>query len=110
MISETVTALEPDAAIDVALGFFTDPGSPLPATVVEQGDGHLTVETFRSTVAVSAFPDPGGRGTRVRVSTLRRNDAVGKLLTLLSTEIPADSEPPGSSVTAEPAEESRPAE
>ncbi|MEJ2546705.1 MAG: hypothetical protein P8125_02700 [Gemmatimonadota bacterium] len=89
MISETITALDPEAAIGVAKRFFTDPQSPLPATVVEQGEDHLAVETFRSTVAVSAFPDPEGQGTRVRVSTLRRNDALGKLLTLLATEIPA---------------------
>ncbi|MCL7926426.1 MAG: hypothetical protein M8860_02370 [marine benthic group bacterium] len=110
MISETITALEPDAAIELARGFFTDPRSPLPATVVEHGDGHLAVETFRSTVAVSAFPDPEGRGTRVRVSTLRRNDAVGKLLTLLATEIPAAPEGPANASPAGAAEEGRPAE
>ena len=110
MISETITALEPGAAIEVARGFFTDPGSPLPATVVEQGEGHLAVETFRSTVAVSAFPDPEGRGTRVRVSTLRRNDAVGKLLTLLATEVPSESDGQEDPVTAGAADKGRPAE
>ncbi len=85
MISETLTALDPHAAIEQAKRFFTDTNSPLPATVVEEGETSLTVETFRSTVAVSAFEDPDGRGTRVRVSTLRRNDALGKLLTLLAT-------------------------
>ncbi|MEJ2483193.1 MAG: hypothetical protein P8049_08795 [Gemmatimonadota bacterium] len=92
MISETITALDPQAAIGVAKRFFTDPQSPLSATVVEQGEDHLAVETFRSTVAVSAFPDPDGKGTRVRVSTLRRNDALGKLLTLLATEVPSSQE------------------
>lgn len=85
MISETLTALHPHAVIEQAKQFFTDANSPLPATVVEEGETSLTVETFRSTVAVSAFEDPDGRGTRVRVSTLRRNDALGKLLTLLAT-------------------------
>lgn len=85
MISETLTALDPHAAIEQAKQFFTEANSPLPATVVEEGEASLTVETFRSRVAVSAFEDPDGRGTRVRVSTLRRNDALGKLLTLLAT-------------------------
>jgi hypothetical protein len=85
MISETLTTLDPQAAIEQAKRFFTDADSPLPATVVEEDEASLTVETFRSRVAVSAFEDPDGRGTRVRVSTLRRNDALGKLLTLLAT-------------------------
>ena len=86
MISETLTAMSPERTIEVAKRFFTDSGAMLPATIVEQGDHHLTVSTFRSRLAISAFPDPDGRGTRVRVSTLRRNDAVGKLLTLLATK------------------------
>lgn len=85
MISETLTAMSPERTIDEARRFFTDSGAALPATVVEEGSNHLTVSTFRSRLAISAFPDPDGRGTRVRVSTLRRNDAVGKLLTLLAT-------------------------
>jgi hypothetical protein len=85
MISETLTAMSPERTIEAAKRFFTDSGATLPATIVDQGDHHLTVATFRSRLAISAFPDPDGRGTRVRVSTLRRNDAVGKLLTLLAT-------------------------
>lgn len=85
MITETLTAMSPERTIDEAKRFFTDSDATLPATVVDEGENHLTVATFRSRLAISAFPDPEGRGTRVRVSTLRRNDAVGKLLTLLST-------------------------
>lgn len=92
MINETVTSLDPEAAIEQAKRFFTDASSPLPATVVEEGAGNLTVATFRSRVAVSAFPDPNGHGTRVRISTLRRTDAVGKLLTLLATSEAVNSE------------------
>jgi hypothetical protein len=110
MISETITALDPEAAIEVAKRFFTDPRSPLPATVIEQGEGHLAVETFRSTVAVSAVQDPDGRGTRIRVSTLRRNDAVGKLLTLLATELPIESNGPSSEAPDAAMEEGRPGE
>lgn len=84
MISETLTGMSPERTIDAARRFFTDSGAVHSATIVEEGDNHLTVATFRSRVAISAFPDPDGQGTRVRVSTLRRNDAVGKLLTLLA--------------------------
>ena len=84
MISETLTAMSPERTIDAARRFFTDSGAALPATIVEEGSNHLTVALFRSRLAISAFSDPEGRGTRVRVSTLRRNDAVGKLLTLLA--------------------------
>ena len=90
MISETLTAMSPERTIEEAKRFFTDSDATLPATIVEQGGNHLTVATFRSRLAISAFPDPDGRGTRVRISTLRRNDAVGKLLTLLATGEPGD--------------------
>ena len=85
MVSETLTTMSPERTIDEAKRFFTDAGSMLPATIVNEGENHLTVATFRSRLSISAWPDPEGRGTRVRVSTLRRNDAVGKLLTLLAT-------------------------
>jgi len=90
MINETLTAMSPERTIEEARRFFTDSGAALPATIVEEGKNHLTVTTFRSRLAISAFPDPDGRGTRVRVSTLRSNDAVGKLLTLLATGEPGD--------------------
>jgi hypothetical protein len=90
MISETLTALSPERTIDEAKRFFTDSSATLPATIVDEGENYLTVATFRSRLAISAFPDRDGRGTRVRVSTLRRNDAVGKLLTLLATGEPGD--------------------
>jgi hypothetical protein len=85
MITETVSALAPERVIEEAKRFFTEEQAVLPAQIVDEGDRHLTVSTFRSRVAVSAFPDPDGAGTRVRVSTLRRNDAVGKLVALLAT-------------------------
>lgn len=90
MISETLTAMSPERTIEEARRFFTDSGATLPATIVEEGKNHLTVTTFRSRLAITAFPDPEGRGTRVRVGTLRSNDAVGKLLTLLATGEPGD--------------------
>ncbi len=89
MISETLTALSPERTIDEAKtvlhGLECNASRRRSWT---RGSNYLTVAIFRSRLAISAFPDRDGRGTRVRVSTLRRNDAVGKLLTLLATGEP----------------------
>lgn len=85
MITEVITQLSPEAVIDEARSFFTDEGAFHSATIIDEGDTHLTLGMFRSRLAITAFPDPGDAGTRVRVSTLRRNDAVGRFLTLVTT-------------------------
>lgn len=91
MISEVVTKLSPEVVIEEARRFFTDEGAFHSATIVDESDRHLTLGMFRSRLAISAFPDEGssdeGR-TRVRVSTLRRNDAVGRFLVLVETADP----------------------
>ncbi len=92
MISEVVTKLSPEAVIEEARRFFTDEGAFHSATIVAESDTHLTLGMFRSRLAISAFPDVGSRGeeglTRVRVSTLRRSDAVGRFLVLVETADP----------------------
>ena len=104
MISEVVTKLSPEAVIEEARRFFTDEGAFHSATIVDESDTHLTLGMFRSRLAISAFP-AGGDGvdglTRVRVSTLRRNDAVGRFLVLIETADPDAS--PADEVTAAPA-------
>lgn len=88
MISEVTTKLSPEAVIEEARRFFTDEGAFHSATIVDESDTHLTLGMFRSRLAISAFPDGGSRGeglTRVRVSTLRRSDAVGRFLALVET-------------------------
>ena len=103
MISEVVTKLSPEAVIEAARRFFTDEGAFHSATIVDESDTHLTLGMFRSRLAISAFPDGGSRSaglTRVRVSTLRRNDAVGRFLVLVET---ADPSSPTDEVTVAPA-------
>lgn len=90
MISEVVTKLSPRAVIDQARQFFTDEGAFHSATIVEESDTHLTLGMFRSRLAISAFPAPAEGMTIVRVSTLRRSDAVGRFLALVETAEPDD--------------------
>ena len=85
MTSETVTDLPPEAVLDEARRFFTDEDSPYAATPVSESPGHLTLATFRSRLAISAFPDSDGDRTRVRVSTLRPDESVGKFLAFVRT-------------------------
>lgn len=82
MINEVSTDFAPKAVIEEAKRFFTDEGAFHSATIIDEGDTHLTLGMFRSRLAISAVPEGEG-GSRVRVSTLRRNDAVGRFLALL---------------------------
>jgi hypothetical protein len=88
MITETTTSLSAEQVLEEARRFFTDEDSVYAATVVDESDRHLTVATFRSRLAISAWPDEESSLTRVRVSTLRRQDAVGKFLAWLETTGP----------------------
>ena len=85
MITEVVTQMTPQAVVEQARRFFTDEGAFHSATIIDEGDTYLTLGMFRSRLAITAFPDPGGARTRVRVSTLRRSDAVGRFLALVET-------------------------
>ncbi len=82
MISETTTALAPEQVLLEARRFFTDEDSISAATIVDESDRHLTLATFRSRIAISAWSDEG-ETTRVRVSTLRGQDAVGRFLSMI---------------------------
>jgi len=86
MITETLTDLAPERVIEDARRFFTDEGALHSATIVDESATHLTLGMFRSRLAITAFPDSVERGrTRVRVSTLRGNDAVGKFIAFVRT-------------------------
>ncbi len=85
MITETTTLLAPNEVLDGARQFFTAEDSLAAANVVDESDRHVTVATFRSRLAISAWEDEALGKTRVRVSTLRRQDSVGKFLSWLTT-------------------------
>lgn len=86
MIRETTTSLPPAVVLEKAKEFFTSELSVYAAWLEEESDSHVTFSTFRSRLAVSAFPDPEDEApTRIRVSTLRVDEAVGKFLTYIET-------------------------
>lgn len=85
MITEVATTLSPEAVIEEARRFFTDEEAFHSATIVDESDTHLTLGMFRSRLAISAFPGKREGETRVRLSTLRRNDAIGRFLALIET-------------------------
>jgi len=85
MITETRTRLTPERVLSEARRFFTDEDAIAQASVVDESDRHVTLATFRSRLAISAWPEESGDMTRVRVSTLRRQEAVGKFLSWIET-------------------------
>lgn len=86
MTNETTTSLSPERVLQEARDFFTGSHSAYQASISEESDTHIAFATFRSRLVVSAFPDPREEApTRVRVSTLRENELVGKFLTHIRT-------------------------
>lgn len=86
MTIETTTTLAPEEALALARKFFAGSGGPSSASISEQSEMHVVFATFRSRIAVSAFPDPQREGqTRVRASTLREEEAARKFITYVRT-------------------------
>lgn len=97
MTRETTTSLPPERVLEEAKQFFTSDLSVYTASVEEESESHVAFSGFRSRFAVSAFPDPRGQApTRVRVSTLRVDEAIGKFLTHIRTLSPDVDEPASS--------------
>jgi len=85
MTTETTTELSPEAVLEEARRFFLDENSPFSATPVSESAGHLTLATFRSRMAISAFRDETRDATVVRLSTLRPDESVGKFMAHVRT-------------------------
>lgn len=84
MTRETTTKLTPERVLQEAKRFFSGDGSVFAAYPIEEGDRYVTFGTFRGQISVFADVDPEIEGrTRVRASTLREDDAVGKFITYL---------------------------
>lgn len=89
MTLEETTDIPPDRVLREAREFFTGDESVYTAWLEDESDTHVTFGTFRSKIAVSAFPDPEGEAlTRVRVSTLRVDESIGKFMTYIRTLSP----------------------
>lgn len=84
MTTETTTTLAPEEVLSAVRHFFMGPDSLHSAWLEAESDTHLSFATFRGNLAVAAFPDPRDEApTRVRISTLREESAVGRLVTYL---------------------------
>lgn len=83
---ETTTSLPPERVLEAVKEFFLGDEPFHSAWLIAESESHLSFGTFRGNLAVAAFPDPKGEApTRVRVSTLREEGAVPRLLTYLRT-------------------------
>lgn len=86
MTREMTTSLSPREVLEEAKRFFMSDLSVYSAWLEQESDNHCTFSTFRSRIAIAAFADPQEEApTRVRISTLRVEEAVGKFLTYLRT-------------------------
>jgi hypothetical protein len=86
MTTETTTTLAPEQVLSAVRRFFMGADSVHSAWLETESDTHISFGTFRGNLAVAAFPDPLDEApTRVRISTLREESAVGKLVTYLRT-------------------------
>lgn len=86
MTTETTTILSPTDVLQAVKRFFMGEDAYHSAWLERESETHLSFGTFRGNIAVAAFPDPEQDGrTRVRVSTLREEHAVPRLMTYLRT-------------------------
>ncbi len=82
MTSETTTPVAPARVLDAVRDFFTGTDRIADAWIDNESETHIGFGTFRGNLAVAAFPDPSDPArTRVRVTTLREEGLVPRLLT-----------------------------
>lgn len=86
MTTEISCGLTREQVLEAARGFFMGEEAMHEAWLENESDTHLAFGTFRGNLAVAAFPDPEKAGaTRVRITTLREEGAVPRLVTHLQT-------------------------
>lgn len=86
MTSETSTPARPERVLDAARRFFTGTERFADAWIDGESDTHIAFGTFRGNLAVAAFADPDDpERTRIRVTTLRDEGLVPRLLTYLES-------------------------
>lgn len=103
MTTETTTTLAPDQVLSAVRNFFTGSDSLHSAWLETESDTHISFGTFRGNLAIAAFPDPQDEApTRVRISTLREEGVVGRLVTYLRTRETVGQAGHESGGTAEP--------
>jgi hypothetical protein len=86
MTTETTTTLAPEQVLRAVRNFFMGSDSVHSAWLETESETHISFGTFRGNLAIAAFPDPLDEApTRVRISTLREEGMVGRLVTYLRT-------------------------
>jgi len=86
MTTETTISRPGDAVLRAARDFFQAPGRMADAWIESESDTHVSFCTFRGNLAVGVSPDPADPGrTRVRVTTLREEGLVPRLITFLTS-------------------------
>lgn len=94
---EFTSERSPTELLERTKAFFMGPEAYESAWLEEESETHASFGTFRGNLAVAAFPDPEGEGrTRVRISTLREEGIVPRLVTYLKTLGSPEPAPPGS--------------
>lgn len=84
MTVEITSELSPRALLEATKAFFLGKEAYRHAWLETESESHLGFGTFRGNLAVAAFRDPDGAGrTRIRISTLREEGAVPRLVTYL---------------------------
>ncbi|WP_419941626.1 hypothetical protein [Candidatus Palauibacter sp.] len=85
MTTETASALAPGDVLAAARDFFLGANRMADAWIDTESDTHITFCTFRGNLSVAAFADPQAPdATRVRVTTLREEGIVPRLLTYIA--------------------------
>ena len=86
MTTETTAPMAPADVLRATRDFFTGPARMADAWIESESDSHVSFCTFRGNLAVAATPDPDAPGrSRVRVSTLREEGLVPRLITYLGS-------------------------
>ena len=85
MTTETASAMAPGEVLAAARDFFLGADRMADAWIDTESDTHITFCTFRGNLSIAAFADPEAAGaTRVRVTTLREEGIVPRLLAHLA--------------------------
>lgn len=83
---EITSGRSPAEILAATKAFFWGPEAYESAWLETESESHASFGTFRGNLAVAAFADPEREGrTRIRVSTLREEGIVPRLVTYLRT-------------------------
>jgi len=85
MTIETTSAASPEEVLRATRDFFLGPHRVADAWIESESESHLSVCTFRGNLSIAAVRDPEDPAvTRVRVTTLRYEGVVPRLMTYLA--------------------------